>query len=122
MSDAQRYAPQPGNSLTFLTPADRQMLAAATGSTISSDGVVQSSVRQPVHPLILEIAMDRESGRLQGDVTPSYLTDLFGKYKHDAALGSSFTDDVLGKALDHLSSERRRREGGEPASNFSLRL
>jgi hypothetical protein len=122
VGDAERYAPRPGSTLSYLTPADRQMLAAATGFQVSSDGVVQNPGPHPVHPMLLEIAINRMNGRLEGDVTSSFLTDLFAKYKGDAVLGSFFTDDVLGKALDHLSGERRRREGGEPASNFSMRL
>ncbi|RBY84145.1 hypothetical protein [Blastococcus sp. TF02A-30] len=122
VSDADRYAPRPGSLLSYLTPADRQMLAAATGFQVSSDGVVQNPGPHPVHPLLSEVAINRMTGHLEGGATASYLTDLFAKYKGDAELGSFFTDDVLGKALDHLSGERRRRESGDPASNFSLRL
>jgi hypothetical protein len=121
IDDAQRYAPRPGNTLTYLTPADRQMLAAATGFEVSSDGVVQNPGRKPVHPLILQVATDRQNGRLQGDVTEAYLTEVFKTYRDDDVMGSSFTDDVLSRALDHLANQRQRRADGVILSSFNMR-
>lgn len=98
------------------------MITAATGFIISSDGVVQNPVPgKSVDNFISELATERQLGRLQGEVTPDYLTGLFSKYSQDpdAALNPAYLDAALSfiDARDH-----RRAEDTAPRSSFNLGL
>ena len=66
VEETQRHAPTPGNPLTYLTPADRRLLAEATGFDVSSEGWSRNPGRKTVNPVIFVMATDREAGCLQG--------------------------------------------------------
>jgi len=56
-------APQGDNLLSYLTPADRQLLQAATGYEISSDGQVMNPGEETVDSLIVEISHEQLHAR-----------------------------------------------------------
>ena len=104
--------------LASLTPSDRQLVEVSTGFRISADGVVQNPrPDRAVDPFIVNVAADRRRGTLQGEVTGSYLVDLFAAY--DAA-GTPFNPDYLTKALEHLRRPAGERRG--PSAAFDQRL
>ena len=121
VSDAQRYAPQGDSLLSYLTPADRQLLQAVTGSEISSDGTVMNpKYGESVDSLIVEIANARYSGELKGEVTSDYLKGMFAKYAGSENMAASFTPERLEKALDLLADRDARRAQGVRPSSFNV--
>jgi hypothetical protein len=121
MSDAQRYAPQDGNLLSYLTPADRQLLQAVTGFEVSSDGqVVNPDYSKSVDDLIVEVANARYYGELTGEVTGDYLKGMFAKYAGSENMAASFSPERLQKALDLLADRDARRAQGVRPSSFNV--
>ncbi|MGY1843011.1 hypothetical protein [Modestobacter sp. SYSU DS0875] len=120
MSDAQRYAPNGDNLLSYLTPGDRQLLQAATGYEISSDGTVLNPGKEPVDSMIVIMAIHRQNGQLQGEVTSGYLTGLFRQYAGSSDMAASFSPDRLNKALDLLADRDAQRAQGVTRSSFNV--
>lgn len=121
VSDAQRYAPQEGNLLSYLTPADRQLLQAATGFEISSDGQVMNPIYgESVDSLIVEVANARYYGELTGEVTGDYLKGMFAKYAGSESMAASFSPERLEKALELLADRDARRAEGVRPSSFNV--
>jgi hypothetical protein len=123
-SDATRFAPNDRSTLSYLTPADRELIQAATGFVISSDGVVQNPVPgKSVDNFVSQLAMDRYNGKLTGEVTAGYLKEQFAKYSGPAAGNSAFDQAYLDAALSFLEArDRRRAEDSTPRSSFNVGL
>jgi hypothetical protein len=77
------------NLLGNLTDSDRDLIKA-TGTTLPDDD--QSNDTSGVPTFVLQIAADRMTGRLTGDVTPDYL-------QHLATLDSSISQPIDPQAL-----------------------
>ena len=122
VSDAQRYAPQGDSLLSYLTPADRQLLQAVTGFEISSDGQVMNPGEDTVDDLIVAVANARYHGELKGDVTGAYLTGLFEQYAGSENMAASFSPERLEKALDLLADRGAQRTQGVRLSSFDVGL
>ena len=121
VNDAQRYAPSGDSLLSHLTPADRELLQAATGFEISSDGTVMNpKYGESVDPMIMVVAMQREDGSLKGELTGEYLTGLFKQYAGESNMAASFNPDRLEKALDVLADRDARRAQGVRPSSFDV--
>jgi hypothetical protein len=95
--------------LANLTANDRQFIAAATGSVISSDGTVTNPpsdgatanpTNSSVNPFILQIAGARLNGTLIGDITPTYFQHLASQ---DSELGQAIDPNVLSAGLQFLN-------------------
>ena len=88
-----------------LTPADKSLVIAATGSLnpVSSTGVMQ------INDLALQIAFDRSSGYLSGEVDKSYINDLINQEKAIPASNNGRNGiipfSVLYKALAYLDQK-----------------
>ena len=120
VNDAQRYAPQVGNLLSYLTPADRELLQAVTGFEVSSDGQVMNPGKDTVDDLIVEVANARYYGELTGEVTGDYLKGMFAKYAGSENMAASFSPERLEKALDLLADRDARRAQGVRPSSFNV--
>jgi hypothetical protein len=121
--DEDRYAPRPGQDLSYLTPDDRRMIKAATGYVISSDGVVQNPTPgQVVDPFIAVLASDRVQGNVSGSsVTPDYLRQVFAKYGNNLQNANmAFNPAYLDRALDYLAQTEKDRSDGTSRSSFSV--
>jgi hypothetical protein len=97
------------NLLTNLTANDRQFIAAATGSVVSSDGTVTNPpsdgatanpINSSINPFILQIAGARLNGTLTGDITPTYFQHLASQ---DSELGQAIDPNILSAGLQFLN-------------------
>jgi hypothetical protein len=99
------------NLRTNLTANDRQFIAAATGSVISSDGTATNptangSAGNPtdtsVNTITLQIASARLNGTLTGDITTTY-------FQHLAALasevGQPIDPNIVSAGLQYLTGQ-----------------
>jgi hypothetical protein len=123
-SDSTRYAPDGVQLLSWLTPDDRQMIAAATGLVISSDGEIQNPRpdQGAVDPFVAVLASERMNGRLEGDATKPYLQTLFDQYGPGTG-NSAFDQSYLEKLFDYIDERSQRRaEAITPPSSFSVRI
>lgn len=121
-SDATRYAPNDRSSLSHLTPADRELIQASTGFVVSSDGVVQNPARKTVDPFLATLSFERQSGRLEGPVTATYLKDLFAQYSDPVKTPNRAFDPAhLDAALSFMDArDRQRAENPTPRSSFNV--
>ena len=102
-----------GNLLSFLTDADRDLIAAATGTVVGADGTVVNNDGRGVDPFILELAGARAPGGELSDhqkVTVEYLQRLFGRYK---AAGTPLNPSHLYAALKHVTARNASQPDGE---------
>lgn len=85
-----------------LTDDDREMLRKTTGYDFRPDGSVSNpDGKEPPFDLALQIGSDRLRGALQGDVTPSYLKDLWAR--SDKAK-QPLPADLLDKLLNYVAN------------------
>lgn len=119
-SDAARFAPNERSTLSYLTPADREMVQAATGLVVSSDGIVQNPRwGEGMDNFVSALASERYNGRIEGEVTSGYLKDLFAKYNVGGT--TTFDPAYLDAALSFMDArDQRRSEDPTPRSSFSL--
>ena len=88
-----------------LTPADKSLIVAATGSLnpVSSSGTMQ------INDLALQIAFDRAGGFLTGEVDKSYINNLITQQKSIPSSNNGKNDiipfSVLEKALSYLDQK-----------------
>jgi hypothetical protein len=126
ISDEDRYAPQPDQDLSYLTPDDRRMIKASTGYVVSSDGkITNPTPGKAVDSFISILASERRQGNVTGaTVTPSYLQGLFAKYGNDSQnANAAFNPDYLGKALKYLAdSEKQKAADGLPRQSLNVAL
>lgn len=84
-----------------LTDDDREMLRKTTGYDFRPDGSVSNpDGKEPPFDLALQIGSDRLRGSLQGDVTSSYLKDLWARSEKAK---QPLPADLLDKMLDYVA-------------------
>lgn len=89
------------NPFAALTDDDREMLRRTTGYDIRPDGsCANPDGKEPPFTLAAQIGYDRIRGALQGDVTPSYLKDLWAR--GDKAK-QPLPADLLDKLLNYVA-------------------
>lgn len=98
--------------MSSLTPADQQFISAAMGSGASPAATDASendagATAQP--PFVLQVAADRMSGRLAGDITAAYFDQLASIAE---AAGQAIDPQVLHNAHQYLSSQDPSSHGG----------
>lgn len=92
-----------------LTDADKSFLLNGLGVrfTIDRDGTLNGIPTRPMSDeetgaaigVALQIASGRHSGRLQGEVSTTYLTDLLARAKNDS---TQAFQDALQRGIDYL--------------------
>lgn len=88
-----------------LTPSDKSLVVAATGSLnpVSSSGTMQ------INKLAVQIAFDRSSGFLTGEVDKSYINNLITQQKALPASAAGHDDiipfSILENALSYLDQK-----------------
>lgn len=95
--------PQPASSLDYLTLTDRRLIQAATGEDIMPG---QRPSDRPVSSFAMQIAVDRERGRIEsgGPVTSAYLRSTAYRLDELGVPAHEFTGETLQRALDFLAS------------------
>lgn len=94
---------KPASPLDYLTLTDRRLIRAATGEDITPG---QRPADRPVSSFAMQIAVDRERGRLQpgGPVTSAYLRSTAYRLDELGVPAHEFTGETLQRALDFLAS------------------
>lgn len=80
-----------------LTDSDKKLIAA-TGTTLPSDD--QGADAQSLPTFVMQIAADRMTGRLTGDITPDYLQHLASL---DASISQPIDPEVVASGIDYLN-------------------
>ncbi|MGI4895667.1 MAG: hypothetical protein ACRYF3_11205 [Janthinobacterium lividum] len=109
------------DTVSALTDSDKTFMLNAFGVNVSvdRDGSVHSTPTKPISEdesmagmhVALQLASDRASGRLQGEVTTSYLTDLLARTKdsgtdaYQAVLRSGIDYLLKGSPVKHIDTE-----------------
>jgi hypothetical protein len=107
-ASSKAWADDPNNVLAHLTADDRALIKKATGFVVSPDGVVLNPKgMEAVDPFIVELAGDRMSGMLKGDVTAGYLNDMFAKYTAHPETNVHLDPNYLTRSLQYLADQNR---------------